>query len=117
MAFFIGADCVDVRDRSCVEECPVDCIYEGSRKLYIQPAECIDCGACEAVCPVNAISSDMRMSEEERRWHDDNGAFFTEVLRGRSSPLGSPGGATGTGPVEADTALAASLPVVVSQTD
>lgn len=45
MTYVIAEPCVDVLDRSCVEECPVDCIYEGSRMLYIQPDECIDCGA------------------------------------------------------------------------
>jgi NAD-dependent dihydropyrimidine dehydrogenase PreA subunit len=38
--------CIDCVNRSCVKECPVDCIYEGARALYIQPVECIDCGAC-----------------------------------------------------------------------
>ncbi|MDQ4008453.1 MAG: 4Fe-4S binding protein, partial [Actinomycetota bacterium] len=52
MTYVIMDGCIDVTDRSCIEECPVDCIYEGSRKLYIQPGECIDCGACEPVCPV-----------------------------------------------------------------
>ncbi|MDQ1663813.1 MAG: hypothetical protein QOJ68_3793, partial [Blastococcus sp.] len=54
MPYVIGAECIDVNDMSCVEECPVDCIYEGDRKLYINPKECIDCGACEPVCPVEA---------------------------------------------------------------
>ena len=47
--------CVDLKDRACVDECPVDCIYEGERMLYIHPDECVDCGACEPVCPVEAI--------------------------------------------------------------
>ena len=55
MTYVIGQPCVDVMDRACVEECPVDCIYEGARSLYIHPDECIDCGACEPVCPVEAI--------------------------------------------------------------
>ena len=46
---------MDILDRACVEECPVDCIYEGDRMLYIHPDECVDCGACEPVCPVEAI--------------------------------------------------------------
>jgi NAD-dependent dihydropyrimidine dehydrogenase PreA subunit len=108
--FFIGADCLDVRDRSCVDECPVDCIYEGDRKLYVNPPECIDCGACEPVCPVTAIASDLRLTDEERLWRDDNGAFFAEVLPGRAEPIGSPGGAAATGPIGADTALARSQP-------
>ena len=78
MPFFITDDCLDVRDRSCTEECPVDCIYEGERKMYINPRECIDCGACEPACPVSAISSDMRMTPEQATWRDENAAFFDQ---------------------------------------
>ena len=45
MSFVIAEPCVDVHDRGCVDECPVDCIYDGVRKGYIQPDECVDCGA------------------------------------------------------------------------
>lgn len=107
MPFFIAGDCLDVLDQSCTEECPVDCIYQGDRKMYINPRECIDCGACEAACPVSAIGSDLRISEAAKPWRDDNAAFFTDVLPGRDAPLGSPGGAGGTGPVGVDTAFAA----------
>ena len=55
MTYVIAQPCVDLKDRACVEECPVDCIYEGKRMLYIHPDECVDCGACEPVCPVEAI--------------------------------------------------------------
>lgn len=55
MTYVIAYPCVDVKDKSCLEACPVECIYEGERMLYINPDECIDCGACEAVCPVQAI--------------------------------------------------------------
>ncbi len=58
MTYVIIDPCIDVLDISCVEVCPVDCIHyeEGiDRKLYIDPDECIDCGACEPVCPVTAI--------------------------------------------------------------
>ena len=65
MAYVIAEPCIDVKDRACVDVCPVDCIYEpeathlpeGERlnKLYIHPDECIDCGACEPECPVEAI--------------------------------------------------------------
>ena len=54
MTYVITQACVDLLDKTCVGECPVDCIYEGERMLYIQPDECIDCGACEPVCPVAA---------------------------------------------------------------
>ena len=52
MPYVIAQPCVDVKDKACVDECPVDCIYEGSRSLYINPNECVDCGACEPVCPI-----------------------------------------------------------------
>mgnify|MGYP002508366881 CR=1 FL=1 len=55
MAYVIAQPCVDVKDKACVDECPVDCIYEGLRSLYINPNECVDCGACEPVCPTEAI--------------------------------------------------------------
>ena len=58
MTYVIAEPCIDVIDQSCVSVCPVDCIHfeEGSdRMLYIDPDECIDCGACEPECPVNAI--------------------------------------------------------------
>ena len=58
MTYVITQPCIDVMDKSCVDVCPVDCIHyeEGTdRKLYIDPDECIDCGACEPACPVSAI--------------------------------------------------------------
>ncbi len=105
MPYVIAEPCIDVMDKSCIEECPVDCIYEGDRKLYINPRECIDCGACEPVCPVEAISQDRRVSTEEAAFVEDNAAFFTEVLSGRDAPLGDPGGATALGAIGADTEM------------
>ncbi len=55
MPYVITEACIGVKDRGCVDVCPVDCIYEGDGQLYIHPDECIDCGACEPECPVNAI--------------------------------------------------------------
>ena len=107
MPYVIAASCIDTMDRSCIEECPVDCIYEGSRKLYIHPAECIDCGACEPVCPVEAISQDRRVPAEEAEFVADNARFFSEPLPGRSEPLGLPGGAANVGPLGVDTLFVA----------
>jgi ferredoxin len=90
---------------SCVEECPVDCIYEGDRKLYINPKECIDCGACEPVCPVEAITQDRRVADGDESFVEDNAAFFTETLPGREAPLGVPGGAGKVGDLGTDTTL------------
>jgi NAD-dependent dihydropyrimidine dehydrogenase PreA subunit len=101
--YVIASSCIDVMDRSCVEECPVDCIYEGDRKAYINPTECIDCGACEPVCPVEAISQDRRVADEDQEFVEDNRRFFVEVLDGREEPLGAPGGAHKVGVLGVDT--------------
>jgi len=80
MSYIIGKPCVSVCDTACVTVCPVDCIngpidVEGigeevqgmtkdeleGKMLYINPEECIDCGACLPECPVEAIYD----SEEE----------------------------------------------------
>ena len=91
MTYVIGKPCIDVMDRACVDECPVDCIYEGGRALYIHPDECVDCGACEPVCPVEAIYYEDDLPEELKPYLADNEAFFAETLPGRDAPLGVPG--------------------------
>ena len=55
VTYIIAEPCIDIKDRSCVDVCPVDCIHEFARMLVIDPEECIDCGACEPECPVEAI--------------------------------------------------------------
>ena len=109
MTYVISLPCVDVVDRACVDVCPVDCIYEGSRMLYIQPAECIDCAACEPVCPVMAIYYEDDVPADESQFIIENERFFTEPLPGRSEALGSPGGASPNGPLGADTAWVSAL--------
>ena len=115
MTYVIAEPCVDVLDRACVDECPVDCIYEGARALYIHPDECVDCGACEPVCPVEAIYYEDDVPAQWSAYKDDNARFFTDVLSGRDKPLASPGGATKIGPLGADTPLVAGLPPHVTQ--
>lgn len=110
MAYVIGENCVDVMDRSCVEECPVDCIYEGGRALYIHPDECVDCGACEPVCPVEAIYYEDDLPADQQAYLGDNAAFFCETLPGCDGPLGSPGGAAKIGALGIDTPLVAAMP-------
>ena len=110
MAYVIGEPCIDVMDRACVDECPVDCIYEGGRSLYIHPDECVDCGACEPVCPVEAIYYEDDLPDRWKVYTDDNARFFTDLLPGRETPLGSPGGAARLGPVGVDTELVANHP-------
>lgn len=91
-------------------ECPVDCIYEGARSLYINPDECVDCGACKLICRVEAIEYETDLSADELVHLADNAAFFTTVLPGRDRPLGVPGGALQLGRVGVDTPLVAAMP-------
>lgn len=102
MTYVIAEPCVDLKDKACIEECPVDCIYEGERMLYIQPDECVDCGACEPVCPVEAIFYEDDVKEEWREYYNANVVFFEEI--------GSPGGASKLGLIKHDAPLVAALP-------
>ncbi|HEX4787750.1 MAG TPA: ferredoxin family protein [Actinospica sp.] len=113
MAYVIGADCIDVTDRACLDVCPVDCIYVGERKSYINANECIDCGACEPECPVEAIFVDRTARDDPDRaaFLADSRAFFAEPLPGRAEPLGDPGGARKVGDVVGtDTPLVGGYP-------
>ncbi len=110
MTYVIAQPCVDVMDRACVDECPVDCIYEGSRSLYIHPDECVDCGACEPVCPVEAIYYEDDLPDRWTPYLADNAAFFELPLPGRDAEIGSPGGAAKLGALPGDAPLVASLP-------
>jgi NAD-dependent dihydropyrimidine dehydrogenase PreA subunit len=102
MTYVIGQTCVDVKDKACVDECPVDCIYEGGRMLYIHPDECVDCGACEPVCPVEAISFEDDLTEDNKVYLSINTEFFSEI--------GSPGGASAAGAYTHDHPTVAALP-------
>jgi NAD-dependent dihydropyrimidine dehydrogenase PreA subunit len=55
LTYVITEPCIGTKDQSCVEVCPVDCIYDAGDHFMINPEECIDCGACEPECPVEAI--------------------------------------------------------------
>ncbi|GAB3850496.1 ferredoxin family protein [Dactylosporangium cerinum] len=79
MTYVIALPCVDLMDKACVDECPVDCIYEGDRMLYIQPDECTDCGACEPVCPVEAIYYEDDLPTEFSVFTAVNAGFFATV--------------------------------------
>jgi NAD-dependent dihydropyrimidine dehydrogenase PreA subunit len=81
MAYVIAEPCIGTKDTACVDACPVDCIhpkkdepgFEASEQLYIEPDECIDCGACVPVCPVTAIFA---LDDLPDKWK-----HFTEINR------------------------------------
>ena len=74
MTYVIVEACIGVKDRACVDVCPVDCIYEGEDQLYIHPDECIDCGACEPECPVTAIFPEEDVPREHDGLHREESA-------------------------------------------
>ena len=80
MTYTIAQPCVDLKDKACIEECPVDCIYEGGRMLYIHPDECVDCGACEPVCPVEAIFYEDDVPAEWTEYTKANADFFVDLF-------------------------------------
>lgn len=110
MTYVITTACVDVKHKACAQECPVDCIYEGDRTMYINPDECVECGACKLLCEVDAIYHESELPESERKFLADNAAFFAEVLPGREVPVGAPGGAQEFGAVGVDTPMVSGLP-------
>lgn len=78
MAYVITEPCIGVKDKSCIAVCPVDCIYEieDQDMLFIHPDECIDCSACEAECPVNAIFPEDEVPDKWKHYIEINAKMF-----------------------------------------
>ncbi|MDA8346170.1 MAG: ferredoxin family protein [Thermaerobacter sp.] len=78
MAYVIAEPCIGVKDKSCVDVCPVDCIHgtDDDEQLYINPDDCINCGACEAVCPVNAIFEEAMLPDAWLGYKEKNRAYY-----------------------------------------
>ncbi len=104
MTYVIAEPCIGVKDNSCVEVCPVDCIHstDDADQYFINPDECIDCGVCAEVCPVEAIFFEDDLPEQWADYYKANVEFFEEV--------GSPGGAAKVGVIPKDHPIVAALP-------
>ncbi|WP_326594838.1 indolepyruvate ferredoxin oxidoreductase subunit alpha [Streptomyces sp. NBC_01803] len=76
MTYVITAGCADIMDRACMEQCPVDAIVPGQRMAYINPADCIDCGACVPACPQNAVFAARLVPAELADYTAVNAEFF-----------------------------------------
>jgi NAD-dependent dihydropyrimidine dehydrogenase PreA subunit len=78
MAYVITQPCIDVKDGTCVDVCPVDCIHttDEDRQFYIDPDICIDCEACVAVCPVDAIFYEEDVPEQWKSFIQLNRDYF-----------------------------------------
>lgn len=82
MAFIICEPCIGVKDKSCVEVCPVDCIHELPDKddqLYIDPETCVDCMACQPVCPVQAIFHEEEVPDQWKDYIQKNRDVFPHL--------------------------------------
>lgn len=77
-AFVIAEPCIDEKDKACVDVCPVDCIHgdEDSPQMYINPTECIWCGACQSECPVDAIFDGSELPEKWKHFEKINAEYF-----------------------------------------
>lgn len=88
MTYTITDPCITVKDRACIDVCPVDCIHDDvhddgvaeddskDQILYVDPDECIDCGACEPACPVEAIFEEDDVPEKWQGFVEKNAAYF-----------------------------------------
>ncbi len=97
MPYIITEPCVGTCDTACVDVCPVDCIHPkkedwagkgydpnnlAGKQLYIDPEECIDCGACEPVCPVEAIFAEDEVPENQKQFIKINYDYFGRTYNG-----------------------------------
>jgi len=80
MTYVITSACIDVRDRSCIEVCPVDCIHfeDEDRMCFVDPVACIDCGVCVGACPVAAIYDEKELAPEDARFKALNARWFED---------------------------------------
>jgi NAD-dependent dihydropyrimidine dehydrogenase PreA subunit len=76
MTYVISEACIGIKDASCVDVCPVDCIHPGEDQYFIDPDECIECAACEPECPVNAIFAEEDVPEKYTQYTQINADFF-----------------------------------------
>ena len=78
MTYIVNDNCIGCKHTDCVEVCPVDCFYEGENMLVIHPDECIDCAACEPVCPVTAIFSEDAVHADQQEFIAINYDYFKD---------------------------------------
>jgi ferredoxin len=91
MTYVVTDNCQDCRYTDCVAVCPVECFHSDDRMLYIDPDECIDCGACEPECPVSAIFEDGQVPPDKQDWIQINAdkAPGLPLITDKTDPLPS----------------------------
>ncbi|MBJ7595140.1 MAG: ferredoxin family protein [Candidatus Dormibacteraeota bacterium] len=85
MTYVVTETCIDLKDKSCIEVCPVDCIHEvdEDRMVFIDPDECIDCGACVDPCPVDAIYAEEDVPAPQVPFTQINKIYFKDKVAAR----------------------------------
>jgi NAD-dependent dihydropyrimidine dehydrogenase PreA subunit len=81
MSYVIAEPCIDVQDQACVNVCPVACLQGErgkDRTLYIDPGACIDCGACEPMCPVEAIFAECELPYKWVKYEEIDALWYRE---------------------------------------
>jgi NAD-dependent dihydropyrimidine dehydrogenase PreA subunit len=89
LTYVITQPCVGVKDGSYVDVCLVDCIHPTASEpdhdqhdqLYINPEECIDCGACEPACPVTAVFEESAVPAQWRDYLHINADYFEQAAK------------------------------------
>jgi len=88
VTYIIAEPCIDIKDRSCVDVCPVDCIHEFGRILIIDPEECIDCFApTEQLVTSHGLRTFEELEDRSCRVLTDDGFKPAVVKRFRKRPL------------------------------
>ena len=93
MTFVVTDNCRRCRFTDCVTVCPVDCFHGDDEMLYIDPDECIDCGACEPACPVTAIFAEEDIPEDQMPYLEIDAEWFSDkdAARKKVDDLKPPG--------------------------
>ncbi len=80
MTYVIVEPCIGVKDKSCIDVCPMDCIHanDSDTMVYVDPEECIDCAACIPECPVDAIFAESETPEKWKHFIQINADYFKD---------------------------------------
>jgi ferredoxin len=87
MAFVVCEPCHDCKYTDCVTVCPCDCFYQDEHMLYIDPDDCIDCGACVPECPVAAIFADVEVPSRWTHYIELNAERVRAAQRGETENI------------------------------
>jgi ferredoxin len=74
LTYVVTGNCQRCRFTDCITACPVDAFHADDEMVYINPDDCIDCGACEPLCPVHAIHEDRAIEKDAslQQWTEIN---------------------------------------------